>query len=249
MKRPQVSCLPSNTEGRDFIVGDIHGCVDELMAALEAVSFDRKRDRLLSVGDLIDRGPQSEEAIELLYESWFYAVRGNHEQMMIDAVLGKQELLVLQWMRNGGLWSAGVNESLLRGYALRLDELPHALIVGTGNRRYNIVHAEFFGCNRDLDAAAKAGFDEVQIDSLLWGRDIFKGGFEPNEEQPGLSTTYCGHSIVEAPFRRGSHVFLDTGAFIPHIKPGRTGKLTLIEHGRDRSLSFPPRETEPLLSF
>ena len=49
--------LPENTQGRDFLIGDLHGYYQALMQALEEVAFDPDTDRLISVGDLIDRGP------------------------------------------------------------------------------------------------------------------------------------------------------------------------------------------------
>ena len=70
--------------GRDFVVGDIHGAFDILMKALEAVGFNPKTDRLFSVGDLVDRGNYSQLALEFLSEPWVFAVRGNHEQMLLD---------------------------------------------------------------------------------------------------------------------------------------------------------------------
>jgi serine/threonine protein phosphatase 1 len=51
-----------NTAGRDLIVGDIHGCFARLQVALDELGFDPERDRLFSVGDLVDRGPDSEVA-------------------------------------------------------------------------------------------------------------------------------------------------------------------------------------------
>lgn len=51
--------LPENTRGRDFVVGDIHGAFDKVEAAMAKVGFDVERDRLLSVGDLVDRGAES----------------------------------------------------------------------------------------------------------------------------------------------------------------------------------------------
>ena len=49
--------------GRDWIVGDVHGCFQTLRQALAAIDFEPGRDRLFSVGDLIDRGPHSNEAL------------------------------------------------------------------------------------------------------------------------------------------------------------------------------------------
>lgn len=48
-----------NEVGKDFIVGDIHGCLDQLKFQLSVTGFDKSKDRLFSVGDLIDRGPDS----------------------------------------------------------------------------------------------------------------------------------------------------------------------------------------------
>ena len=43
-----------NRKGRDFIVGDLHGCVDALRYLLREIAFDPASDRLFSVGDLVD---------------------------------------------------------------------------------------------------------------------------------------------------------------------------------------------------
>ena len=45
-----------NTNGRDFFVGDIHGCFYLLDEAMLRVGFDERGERRVSVGDLIDRG-------------------------------------------------------------------------------------------------------------------------------------------------------------------------------------------------
>jgi len=68
-----------NTQGRDFAVGDIHGHFTRLQAALEAVDFAPEVDRLFSVGDVVDRGPESERVLDWLAQPWFFAVQGNHE--------------------------------------------------------------------------------------------------------------------------------------------------------------------------
>lgn len=69
-----------------FVVGDLHGCYTLLMSELEKASFDPERDLLISVGDLVDRGAENVECLELITMPWFRAVRGNHEQMMIDGL-------------------------------------------------------------------------------------------------------------------------------------------------------------------
>jgi serine/threonine protein phosphatase 1 len=79
------------------IIGDIAGRYDELMLLLEKMP---EADLILSVGDLVDRGPKSKEVIE-----WFMnnkkaeAIYGNHEDLMVNAIVHKDMWL---WIRNGG---------------------------------------------------------------------------------------------------------------------------------------------------
>ncbi|WP_303720074.1 metallophosphoesterase, partial [Pseudomonas aeruginosa] len=62
-------------------------------------------DLLISVGDIIDRGPDSMKCLQLMQEKWFYAVRGNHEQMALDALENNDFSL---WSINGGNWFTGL---------------------------------------------------------------------------------------------------------------------------------------------
>ena len=61
--------LPANHRGRDFVIGDIHGRFATLEYALDAVRYEADRDRLVSLGDLIDHGPRSDEALEWIAAS------------------------------------------------------------------------------------------------------------------------------------------------------------------------------------
>lgn len=61
-----------------WVVGDLHGCRAQLDAQLQKRDFDKQQDLLLSVGDLIDRGPDSPGCLALMQEPWFRCVRGNH---------------------------------------------------------------------------------------------------------------------------------------------------------------------------
>ncbi len=76
---PRVIMHPGNLQGRDFIVGDLHGHPDVLYQLMDQVGFDVDTDRLFSVGDLVDRGPNSAAALDLLDAPWFYPVLGNHD--------------------------------------------------------------------------------------------------------------------------------------------------------------------------
>lgn len=70
---------------RTLVVGDIHGCFDEFLTLLEKAEIT-EHDRVVSVGDLIDRGPKSAEVVRYFAErpGRFFAVRGNHEEKHIQ---------------------------------------------------------------------------------------------------------------------------------------------------------------------
>lgn len=72
-----------NEVGRDFVVGDLHGQVEQLFKQLLLLNFDFKSDRLFCTGDLIGKGENSIGCLNLLTEKWFYAVMGNHEQLFL----------------------------------------------------------------------------------------------------------------------------------------------------------------------
>jgi len=220
---PDVLHHAGNRAGRDFVVGDLHGCVDALRFLLREVGFDAARDRLFSVGDLIDRGAQSDEALALLERPWFYPVLGNHEDALCAVVDGRLDRR--RWYAIGGAWAAAVPDGRLAQYARRLRELPLVRVVGSGASRFNVLHAEFFGDDAELDAG---GFDNAVREQLLWGRELALGRGHP---PAGLSITYCGHTPMCEVKQIGAQMFIDTGAFTDE------GRLTLVEAGSARRWS------------
>jgi hypothetical protein len=68
--------------GRTIIVGDLHGCATELEDLLSYVGFG-KGDRLVSVGDLVVRGPRPRGVLKLMRSLGARAVRGNHEDRLL----------------------------------------------------------------------------------------------------------------------------------------------------------------------
>ncbi|CAM5377446.1 metallophosphoesterase [Eoetvoesiella caeni] len=143
--------LPANAAGRDFIVGDLHGCLDLLHVELARVGFDTVKDRLLSVGDLADRDPDSMGCLRLLREPWFYAVRGNHEDMLIDysyrvVMPYASRNAATLFFRNGGGWvrdlSGEDERELTRDLLPRIVALPYVVTVGAGATPFHVAHVE-----------------------------------------------------------------------------------------------------------
>ncbi|KAL1982758.1 hypothetical protein VTN96DRAFT_940 [Rasamsonia emersonii] len=85
MRTLDPSLLPSKDNGRRLvIVGDVHGCKDELEKLLKKVHFDANRgDHLILTGDLINKGPHSAEVVDLARSLHASCVRGNHEDRIL----------------------------------------------------------------------------------------------------------------------------------------------------------------------
>lgn len=73
-----------------YIIGDVHGCYDELMRLLRHIHFDRRQDRLIFVGDLINRGPKSLEVLRWVRSlgSTAQLVLGNHDISFLAYAVG-----------------------------------------------------------------------------------------------------------------------------------------------------------------
>jgi serine/threonine protein phosphatase 1 len=208
--------LPENTNGRDFFLGDSHGRLDAVLVALGDAGFEPQTDRVISVGDLVDRGPNSYELLKLTRQPWFFAVRGNHETMLLET---KDDVSLSQWLANGGEWFMELaGEETLDAYALALS-LPIAITLDiSDNRKVGVCHAEWPGDDwADIQTAMT---DDAMLTEILWGRNTARNDRVP-EDKTAVMTVH-GHTPMEEPTKIGSALFIDTGCIYG-------GKLTLID--------------------
>lgn len=213
--------------GRLFVVGDIHGCFDLLDSELDKVDFDFVWDTLIAVGDLVDRGPDSEQAIEYIKQPWFYSVLGNHEAMLNPGHAGSP------WhVMNGGAWFNDLVEGIQnRERALELvkplRELPIMIEVVKGDKKFGFVHASLC-TNTDWNKAKDIcnGFDRFNEHPFIWDRydvsDMKRGRNLHFFDVQNIDHVYFGHTPLDTAHTVGNCTWLDTGAFA-------TGKLTLME--------------------
>lgn len=202
---------------RELVIGDIHGCNDALGRLLELVA-PLPGDRLIFLGDYVDRGPDSRGVIERLialeesgrYETIF--LKGNHEAMLLDYL----ETGNLLWLINGG-------DATLRSYGCdRTLSLP-------------VAHCDFLGRLRlwyetDTHIFVHAGLrpglplQEQREEDILW----IRGDFLDTPGGWGKTVVY-GHTPTPEPRFGHGHIGIDTGAVYRH--PGRSGYLTCLETG------------------
>lgn len=198
----------ANQFGRDFVVGDIHGMYSYLMETLDDIGFDKSKDRLFSVGDLIDRGPESEKCLALCYEPWFFAVRGNHEAMMFDVLVDAKADGGL-WFMNGGNWWFDCDQDGIRGAAIDLSErMPYGIEVETkSGNKIGIVHADvhFYVWNDNWTK-----FDNRVAQVMLWSRTRINRG--AGLYVHGLDKLYVGHTPDVGKRVLENVHYIDTGA-------------------------------------
>lgn len=207
-----VQRFPMNTAGRDYVVGDIHGCFDELCGEMDRVGFDPAKDRIFSVGDLVDRGPLSADAINWIGQDWFHAVRGNHEQMAIGVAAGRHDLA--NYLQNGGGWFLALDDEHQQRMAAALDTLPLCIEVETSGGLVGIVHADIAGSDwpafvEQVRAPRSNNHAKALAEVALWSRDRIRD--MDSTGVTGLAWLFVGHTPVKSPVKLGNVWYIDTG--------------------------------------
>lgn len=199
----KVLRLSQNEQGRDFVVDDIHFKTIDLHKGLKALGFDRTVDRVIAVGDLIDRGPGVLDGLKLLGEPWFFTVKGNHEQMLIDAY--RQDPHARYSAHGAGWWPTIADESK-EMIIQKLESLPTVIEIGAPQGIIGVVHADVppgMAWQAFVDS-----LDNPQIEEIaLWGRSRIKKHFR--EGVSGVWRVCTGHTWIPTPLRLGNVLALD----------------------------------------
>ncbi|MGY6037300.1 metallophosphoesterase [Aeromonas sp. AE23HZ002T15] len=219
-----VRRFSQNLLGRDLAVGDIHGYFALLQQTLEGVGFDPTRDRLFSVGDLTDRGPDCTEVLSWLAKPWFHPVCGNHD----DYVCRYQSCDLDNWIQNGGGWFQQLTEAEQARFAERYRALPLAIEVQTQAGPVGLLHADcpssnWQGLLDKLDTGVSGGQLRAIKNVCLWSRRRIELLDESGIE--GLVALVVGHTPLGAPARLGNVYYIDTGGWYPQ----EGGYFTLLD--------------------
>lgn len=171
--------LAVNRHGRDFVVGDVHGHKVLLEALLRSVNFNPTCDRLIALGDLIDRGPDSRGVLEMVRgEPWFHSLRGNHDAMFKGSI--DDWGIERTWRRNGGKWADLMSKKDMRELASIVDGMPLSMTLDlVDGRKIGLVHAELHvnhpwealtGLSNDADIDPIDDLSSTIQSAALWGR-------------------------------------------------------------------------------
>ena len=157
---------------RIIAIGDIHGCAAALEGLLKMIE-PTPRDLIVTLGDYVDRGPQSRQVIDRLIqlqgECQLIPLLGNHEYMLLEAL--SQQVLFNFWMQCGG-------KQTLDSYGGSIDQIPAAhLDFIRGCRRYfETENHLFFHANFAPELAP-----DKQPDQLLLWEHLGESRLEPHQ--------------------------------------------------------------------
>lgn len=219
-----------NENTRLYAIGDIHGRLDLLDRAVAAIERDvgtHGSDALtVTLGDYIDRGPESCGVIERLAENPFptpyVALKGNHEAMLAD-FLGDPSR-GLHWRMQGGdqtLQSYGVAAGRLMVGKANVDAaerlraaLPESHVTFLRSLRTSLTHGKFFFCHAGVRPGVP--LERQNEHDLLWIRAEFL-----NSAVDFGKIVVHGHTPARAPEVLANRINIDTGAFA-------SGRLTCV---------------------
>ena len=212
--------IAANSKGRDLAVGDIHGHFQRLQQCLDQANFDPETDRLISVGDLVDRGPHSAEALAWLAKPWFHAVQGNHESLAITYLYGGR-LDLEMYRAAGGGWFLDLPRHEQEVFVEQFLQLPIALEVQTTAGLVGVLHADSpFNDWAALRESLLFDDDARVREVCQWSRQRLKDG--DTEPVAGLRALLVGHTPVMQAKRLGNVLHLDTGGWA-------SGHFTLLD--------------------
>ncbi len=201
---------------KTFVIGDIHGCYHSLLELLDLIKPAPLSDRLIFLGDYIDRGPQSKEVVtEVIAIMGNFpltvTLMGNHEQMLLEFLQGRKVEMFLKYGGRETLKSYGMGPPFQDNPTdfIPPDHLAfyNGLATYWEDDDYIYVHA---GLQPDIHLSRQS------TEWCLWSRDRFI-----NSDYDFGKTVVFGHTDRVTPLVTANKIGIDTGAVYG-------GKLTCL---------------------
>lgn len=190
--------------GRTLAIGDIHGCASELAALLAAIT-PTAEDTVVTLGDYVDRGPDSrgviDQLLELAQRCRLVALRGNHEVMFLEA---------LDALPRGQYWQAHWGVETLASYGGSLGDVSESHQEFLRNTRPHHETADHFFIHAGYHFETPLA--EQTDPYRYWHRLPEYGGYPPHRCG---KRAIVGHTpqITCQPLNLGHLVCIDTGCF------------------------------------
>ena len=221
--------MPNNH--RLYCIGDIHGRLDLLQEVHQKIAIDAADFNgikiLVYLGDYIDRGMHSRQVIDCLLENNFpdfgkVFLLGNHEQVLLQFLWGKDDAIAHEWLRFGGLSTLVSYGVKVRGIPTTkevagirtqlLEKLPATHIGFFEHLAFNYEIGGYFFVHAGIKPKIKLHLQHPE--DMLWIREEFL-----NSDVCHGKVIVHGHTVTDQPEIRHNRIGMDTGAYL-------SGRLT-----------------------
>ena len=203
---------------RTFVIGDIHGCYASLLDLLNKINPDPGQDRLIFLGDYVDRGPDSKKVIAEIISlqsrfSHIITLMGNHEQMFLDFLAGREQDFFLHFGGRETLMSYGLKPPFPADIRKQIPadhvNFLNNLLLYWEDENYIYAHA---GLEPEIHLSQQSS------EWLLWARRKFI----QSKYDFGKPVVF-GHTDMKEPLIEKNKIGIDTGA----VYGGRLSCLVL----------------------
>lgn len=198
----------------DYVIADIHGNYDGFKELIDTVKYSNK-DTLIILGDIVDGGYQSKQAIE-------FAVNLQN----ITFIIGNHDLWFLNWAKGGPelpIWTTQGGMNTLYSYDYDRNNVPESHIKLLDNAPYYLI--------KNNDIFVHGGFnpkihiDHNKRDFIIWDRDLIK--YAQQHPIAPYNRVFVGHTSTKfygshVPIKANNLIMCDTGG-------GWMGNLSLID--------------------
>ncbi len=214
---PKSAYFEYNAQGKDWVITDIHGCLNTLKSLLDKIVFS-KNDRLFLLGDLVNKGPWSLETLDYLIdleknEYQIFKIMGNHDLIWLELLRGE--------IKYGDI-------KIMNQVNLNLEKLQNEGYAEFLNRSYYYIQLEdnylvHAGFNFKSDKPFEDYIDMTKIRDWEMDNNFLNG-----------NRVIHGHvahpfvKIYEAVENKHQKIPLDNGCVYIGERPG-TGRLLALE--------------------
>lgn len=193
-----------------------------MFALLKNESFDFDHDRLFALGDIIDRGDNSEGCLALLNEPWFFSVLGNHEAMFLELCENDNSTLLNKNIGNQWLekWLKQKDQLEQWTHAIQ-HKMPLTITLDYLGFTIGLVHAK---APERWPTQAEKRVSLAQHNEEIWDRTEFynRTGLTPYR---GTDIVLVGHNPVKKVTLNGNRIWLDTNHTSGHLSIVKVGQL------------------------
>ncbi|XZN92240.1 MAG: metallophosphoesterase family protein [Microcoleus sp.] len=198
-------------EHRRIVIGDVHGHFDGLMTLLEALA-PGSEDRVYFLGDLIDRGPKSAQVVEFVKQSRYQALLGNHEQLMLNALVDG-----LADMRSWQAWLCSGGDATIDSYR-NTGMMPYQHLEWMRSLPTHLDLGDIWLVHAGVDPTLPV--DQQSSEQLCWIRKDFHNISQPYFPDKliitGHTITFTFQGVRPGELVRGQGwLDIDTGAYHP----------------------------------